>query len=106
MHSSETLSVTRLTPDGAGASERLVAAEVPIAVSFFGIGYAVMMATPGDLHDFAVGFARSERLIESASEVLEVEQNAPEAGEGVLLSVELAADRRDLVFERVRHRIG
>jgi FdhD protein len=94
-----------MTPGGVAPGDRSIAAEVPVAVSFFGIGYAVMMATPADLQDFAVGFARSERLIESAAEVLDVEET-PSEGHGVLLAIELAPERRDLVFERVRHRIG
>lgn len=100
----ERLPVTRLMPDGARKSERLVPAETPIAVSFFGIGYAVMMATPEHLEDFGVGFAFSERLIDKAEEVLELSSSL--ADNGVMLRVELAPERRELVFERVRHRIG
>jgi FdhD protein len=103
---SQRLKVASLTPAGASPAEREIAAEVPIAISFFGIGYAVMMATPADLEDFAVGFARSERLIERANEVLEIAQSETPGEVGILLSVELAEERRDLVFERVRHRIG
>lgn len=84
--------------------ERTVPAETPVAVSFFGIGYAVMMATPLDLEDFAWGFARSERLIETADEMVSVEVR--EAEGGMLMEIELAPARRELVFERVRHRIG
>jgi FdhD protein len=94
-----------LTIDEIAPTERVIAAEVPIAISFFGIGYAVMMATPADLEDFAVGFALSERLIERADQVVEIVRG--EAGQGgILLSVELAPERRPLVFERVRHRVG
>jgi FdhD protein len=101
---SRQLPVARLAPEGVAEADRVVAAEVPIAISFFGIGYAVMMATPADLHDFAVGFARSERLIETAGDIVEIEENA--ADQGILLSIELVPERRDLVFERVRHRVG
>ncbi|MDB5698408.1 MAG: sulfurtransferase FdhD [Alphaproteobacteria bacterium] len=100
----ETLPITRLTPSGTDRGERIVAAEYPIAISFCGIGYAVMMATPDDLEDFAFGFALSERLIERPGHMVEVEILPAEAG--LLLQVELAPERRDLVFERVRHRIG
>lgn len=100
----ETLPTIRLMPAGMAEDERAVPVETPIAINFFGIGYAVMMATPADLHDFAVGFARSERLIEHAGEVIEIEALPVEAG--MLLKIELAPERRDLVFERVRHRIG
>jgi FdhD protein len=102
--SSEKLDVARLTRDGVSADARRVAAEVPVAISFNGIGYAVMMATPADLEDFAVGFARSERLIDRAAEVKEIE--VTETDQGMMLDVELAEERRELVFERVRHRIG
>jgi FdhD protein len=93
-----------LTPEGWARGERIVPAETPIAISFNGIGYAVMMATPDDLEDFAFGFALSERLIERADQVVEVEILPAEAG--LLLQVELAPERREAVFERVRHRIG
>jgi FdhD protein len=81
-----------------------VPVEVPVAISFLGIGYAVMMATPSDLEDFAVGFARSERLIDNAADVTGIEIRSE--GEGVLLGIALAADRHERVLQRVRHRVG
>jgi FdhD protein len=56
----------RLAPEGTWPASRIVAAETPVAISFLGIGYAVMMATPADLQDFGVGFACAERLITRA----------------------------------------
>lgn len=82
----------------------MVAAEVPIAISFLGIGYAVMMATPSDLEDFAFGFARSERLIDSVADLTGIEIAAQQTG--ILLGIELAAERHDRVLQRVRHRVG
>src|SRR3954463_303687 len=96
---------TRIGADGEiAAQQRMVPAEVPIAISFLGIGYAVMMATPSDIEDFAIGFARSERLIESAADVIGIEIRAEDSG--ILLGIELAADRHDRVLQRVRHRVG
>jgi FdhD protein len=86
------------------AQQRRVPIEAPVAISFLGIGYAVMMATPADLDDFAYGFARSERLIDSASDVIGIEVR--EAEKGVLLGIELAPERHDRVLARVRHRVG
>ena len=86
------------------AQQRKVPAEVPIAISFLGIGYAVMMATPADLADFAYGFARAERLIDAAADVIGVEIREEEGG--ILLGIELAAERHDRVLSRVRHRVG
>jgi FdhD protein len=95
----------KLGADGQiAAQQRPVPVETPIAISFLGIGYAVMMATPSDIEDFAIGFARSERLIESAADVLGIEIRPEE--NGILLGIELAGERHDRVLQRVRHRVG
>lgn len=57
-----------------------VAAEVPVALVFNGISHAVMMATPQDLAEFAVGFALSEGIVEQAHECRDVEVSTHGAG--------------------------
>jgi FdhD protein len=99
------LPARKIGADGENAAQqRPVPVEMPVAVSFLGIGYAVMMATPRDLKDFAYGFARAERLIDSAADVTGIEIRAGERG--MLLGIELAAERHDRVLARVRHRVG
>ena len=99
------LPARKVTADGENAAQqRTVPVEAPVAISFLGIGYAVMMATPNDLEDFAYGFARSERLIETAGDVTGIEVRQEERG--VLLGIELAPERHDRVLVRVRHRVG
>lgn len=44
-------------------------AEEPVALEYNGLAYAVMMATPEDLEDFATGFALSEGLAATAGDV-------------------------------------
>jgi FdhD protein len=91
----------------AGDSEmidRAIAVEMPIAVEFNGIGYAVMMATPDALDDFAYGFALSERLITQADQVVEVDTHHTD--KGVILRITLSPDRVNLIAERVRHRVA
>jgi FdhD protein len=98
------LALERLTPAGSTPGRRAIAVETPVAISLLGIGYAVMMATPVDLEDFAHGFALSERLIDRAGDVVAVDVRASESG--ILLDIELVPERRDQVFERVRHRVS
>lgn len=95
----------RITPDGAIRSvERPLAVEMPVAIEIDGIGYAVMMATPDALDDFATGFCLSERLIDREDQLLAIDPH--EAERGLLLRLALAPEVRGRVMERVRHRIS
>ncbi len=93
----------RTANDGTSATiARSVPLERPIAIEFNGIGYAVMMATPCDLEDFAVGFALSERLAARADDIVAVDCHRVAQGE--IVRVTLSAERSPDLFERVRHR--
>ena len=63
-----------------------------------------MMATPADLADFAYGFCLSERLIDTAGEVIDVDTHPAE--HGMILRVTLVPERQERVLERVRHRVS
>ena len=65
-----------------------VAEEVPVAMEFNGISHAVMLATPCDLEDFALGFALSEGIVATAAELYGVE--VVESEEGVTLRQEIS----------------
>lgn len=84
------------------ALDRALALETPVAIEFNGIGYATLMATPAELDDLAWGFALSERLIDAADDIADLEVHPVEAG--VIVRVTLAARVSDRVFDRVRHR--
>ena len=73
------------------AGERAIAVETPIEIAFGGAPFAVMMATPTDLEDFAVGFALTEGVVDHPSEIRGVEIKA--AGSAVRLDVALAGER-------------
>lgn len=102
--SSRTVPVERLTPAGALPDERTLPVEMPVAVEYNGVGYAVMMATPADLDDFAIGFSLSERIVDSASEVHAID--AHETPQGIVLRITIAQERTHAMLERVRVRVS
>lgn len=55
-----------------GVSEREVAEEAPVAITYNRSVLAVLLATPADLDDFAIGFSLTEGIIERASDIEEV----------------------------------
>ena len=79
--------------------ERDVPVEVPVALVYDGSTYAVMMASPTDLHDFAVGFSLSEGIVAAPEDIASLE--TLEHDNGIELRMWLAEDRgRDLVARR------
>ena len=80
------------------AAERLVPEEAAVALSYDRVGYAVMMATPIDLVDFATGFSLSEGIIDRADEILGCDivavENGIECRMQVMKSVAARLDKR------------
>jgi FdhD protein len=56
-----------------GYGIRSVPEEVPVAITCNGSSQAVMMATPQDLEDFAIGFSLNESLIERLADIENLE---------------------------------
>lgn len=94
-----------LRPDGSAADvARSIAIEAPIAIEVNGLGYAVLMATPADLDDLARGFALSERLIDRADDVIDID--IAEVAAGTVLRLTLVPERAARVADRMRHRVS
>ncbi len=86
------------------ATTRLVPDEQAIAFTYNGSTHAVMMATPADLEDFAVGFALTEGLIEDRSEIENLEIVPTPLG--IELRVWLTGDRAETYAKRRRSMAG
>jgi phenylacetyl-CoA:acceptor oxidoreductase accessory protein len=96
--------VERWAGRGATQAEDLVAEEVPVALVYGGISHAVMLATPEDLEDFALGFSCSEGIIDRSSELHDVEQVSQ--ANGIELRMEIPAPRMLALRERRRAMAG
>ncbi|MFW0851848.1 formate dehydrogenase accessory sulfurtransferase FdhD [Morganella morganii] len=82
-----------------------VAEETPVALVYNGISHVVMMASPKNLDDFAVGFSLSEGIIESADEIRGIDITDACHG-GFEVHVELSARRFAGLKERRRNMAG
>jgi len=81
-----------------------LAVEQAVALEYNGIAHAVMLATPLDLEDFALGFTLSEGIVARASDVYEVEHRPGSAGH--TLRVRIAAGAFAGLKERRRSLAG
>ena len=82
-----------------------VAEEFPVALVYNGISHVVMMATPKDLDDFAVGFSLSEGIIQSRDEIrgIDIIQGC---NRGIEVHIELSSRRFAGLKERRRNLTG
>jgi FdhD protein len=78
--------------------------EAPVALEFNGLSYAVMMATPADLADFATGFALTEGLAAHAGEVADLA--IAEVELGWLVRAARSGLGAEQLGERVRTRVS
>ncbi len=81
----------------------MVPEETPIALSFAGTTHAVMMATPADLDDFALGFSLTEGIIGTAGEIDSIE--VEDLGAGIDIQIKLK-DSANTRFQARRRRLA
>ncbi|MGE0497335.1 MAG: formate dehydrogenase accessory sulfurtransferase FdhD [Ramlibacter sp.] len=81
-----------------------VAEEVAVALEYNGVSHAVMLASPVDLEDFALGFSVTEGLVHSAAEVHDMEV-IPSA-QGMTVQITMASQRFAALKERRRTLAG
>ena len=100
------VAVTARPLDGAGPrpGERPVAVEVPVNVVYGTVPYAVMMMTPADLQDFAIGFSLTEGVVGARGDIRSVAGEADP--DGLRLLVHLTYDRLHKLLARRRSMSG
>ena len=81
-----------------------LAEETPVAFVYNGISHVVMMASPIDLEDFALGFSITEEIIGSSSDLYSVEIN--HIKDGIELKIEISSKCFMNLKERRRNLTG
>src|SRR5215475_7228773 len=89
---------------GLSDSTRLIPEETAIALTYNGGTYAVMMGTPRDLSDFAIGFSLDEGVVQSPDDIESLD--IVELDDGIELRMWLPPDKAERVSERRRHIAG
>lgn len=84
--------------------ERELVPEVPVALEFNGLSYAVMMATPHELEDFARGFALTEGLARSVADIGDID--IAETDKGWIVRTVVRGLGVEQLNERVRTRVA
>lgn len=102
--SASTRQVTRFRHGVAMAIPDVVIEETPVALVYNGISHAVMLASPTDLEDFALGFSLSEGIVVRPGEIYDMEINAHCSG--VTVELDIATERFIALKERKRNLAG
>jgi len=84
--------------------DRLLAAEVPVALVYNGLCHVVMLATPADIPDLALGFSLSEGIVAGPEDLLDLD--VVHLPEGVEARMTVTARRFAGLKERKRFLAG
>ena len=98
------VAVQRWTRGAVAGTTDQVAEEMPVALVYHDVPHVVMLATPADLEDYAVGFTLSEGLVAHTDEIRGVEVIPGEASVDVKISV--AWERFTQLLQRRRNLTG
>jgi FdhD protein len=101
---SVSLEVLRIQAAGRSQQADDVIEEVPVALSYNGISHAVMLATPADLEDFALGFSVCEGIVAGVNEIhdLDIQPGC----DGIVIDMQIAQPRFIALKERRRSLAG
>lgn len=93
-----------VTHNGAAEGVRAIPEETAVAFTYGSATFAVMMATPQDIEDFAIGFSLTEAIIENVSEIKSVETISLD--EGIEARMALTSARDEQLLSRRRRLAG
>lgn len=94
----------RLEGDAEREGSADVAEEVPVAIAYNNRPHVVMMATPADYEDFAVGFSLTEEIVASADQIESV--TVIPYNQGVEIQLAIPQSAADALADRGRQLVG
>jgi len=97
---SEPREFIRLQGRNATTASAVIAEEVPVALVYNGRPYVVVMATPTDLEDLAVGFSVTEGIVVGASDLRAGE--VVRASHGIEVQIEVSSADAERLSDRAR----
>jgi formate dehydrogenase accessory protein FdhD len=92
--------LVRLGDEGTADASAIVAEEVPVALVYNGRSHVVVMATPSNLEDLAVGFSVTEGIVGAPASLQRVE--VVRASHGIELQIQIAPADAERLEERAR----
>jgi FdhD protein len=98
------VSVQRWSKGSLAETTDFVTEEVPVALVYHGVPHVVMLATPADLEDYAVGFTVSEGLVGHPREIQSVE--VEHGAESIEVRIGIAGERFSELLRRRRNLTG
>lgn len=107
LRAAESVEVERFTFAGVRVADiRAAAVETPVNIVYAPIPFAVMMCSPQDLEDFAIGFSFTEGIIDSIDDIRSVVIEEDSEQRGLRLVVSLASDKMQRHLARARNISG
>ncbi|WP_244913042.1 formate dehydrogenase accessory sulfurtransferase FdhD [Methylophaga nitratireducenticrescens] len=81
-----------------------VAVEVPVALVYNYISHVVMMASPANLEDFAIGFSLTEEIVEARDQIHHV--HVTQTKSGITIRLQIADDAFEKLKSKRRNMTG
>jgi FdhD protein len=101
---SERVAIERWKQGASEAGADKVAVETPVALAYNGVSHTVMLASPTDLEDFALGFSLTEGIIETPRQLRDIEVETRE--DGMVVQMTIATERFLMLQDHRRSMAG
>ena len=93
-----------VSSNGSSVTNRTIATEVPLSLSYNGVAHVVMMVTPTDLESFILGFSISEGIISNADDIEQL--SFEKSDRGIIANIWIEKELHTKLLSRRRNLVG